>query len=69
MTEPNPPIVLTLCESDRMALLEAALEFVLNRADGLNYVIDGVPILGDPKVDGARRLLPGVKWSWVRPKT
>ena len=54
-----------MCETGRMAELEKALEYVINLADGLNYIIDSVPILGDPKITTARLLLPAVKWSWV----
>lgn len=58
-------IVLTVCETDRMAMLEAALEYAINKVDGLHYIIEGVPMLDDPKISRARLLLPAVKWSWV----
>jgi hypothetical protein len=66
MSDQAPPIVLTLCETDRMAMLEAALEYAINRVDGLHYVIEGFPLLNDPKLTEARKLLPAVKWSWVQ---
>lgn len=62
----EPTVTLTVCETDRMAALEAALEYVINEADGLNYIIHGSPILTDPRVIEARLLLPGVKWKWVQ---
>lgn len=68
MSDREPPIVLTLCETERMAMLEAALQFVINRADGLHYTFYATPITNDPKIDAARRLLPGVKWAWVEPR-
>ena len=63
----NPPlVVLTVCATDRMAMLEAALEYVINKADALRFIADGTPILDDPKITAARLLLPAVKWSWVQ---
>jgi hypothetical protein len=59
-------ITLNMCDSGRMAALEKALEYVINKADGRNFVLEGVPILDDPKITEARLLLPGVKWSWVQ---
>lgn len=61
-----PLVVLSLCETERMEALELALEYVINLADGLNYVVDGVPVLGDPQMAKARLLLPKVKWKWVQ---
>lgn len=55
-----------MCDSDRMEALEKALEYAINRVDGLNYAIDGVPLLTDPKITAARLLLPSVRWSWVQ---
>jgi hypothetical protein len=62
----EPQVTLTACESERMAALEAALEYVINEVDGLNYVFRGVPLLDDPRVTEARFLLPQVRWKWVQ---
>lgn len=67
MSSEKPDFVtLTMCDTERMAALEQALEYAINKADGLNYVFNLVPIVDDPKIDAARFLLPGVKWSWVQ---
>lgn len=69
MSHPAPPlVVLTVCETDRMAMLEAALEYAINKMDGLSYALDGVPVTNDPKITQARLLLPSVKWKWVVPR-
>lgn len=62
---PQPLVTLTLCETERMAALEVALEYAINTADGVNYTYRAAPIVDDPKMDAARKLLPAVKWAWV----
>lgn len=65
MSEQIKTITLTMCDTERMAALEDALEYAINRTDGLNYAIEAVPLLTDPKITAARLLLPSVRWAWV----
>lgn len=58
-------VTLEMADSNRMRELEQALEYAINRADGLCYTLDGVPLLYDPKITDARKLLPHVRWQWV----
>lgn len=52
----KPEIVtLTMCETGRMSDLERALEYAINRADGRNFVLEGVRIdevRGKPRPSG-----------------
>lgn len=61
----NKTVVLDMVDSDRMKKLEEALEYAINRVDGLSYALDAVPLLTDETINRARLLLPHVRWHWV----